>query len=339
MLPISGIHCLILVFLLSITTCRFQQSNDSTTRSSSEIRHIPYRSAWSSWGTWSVCSSTCGQGQMMRLRHCVTWRDNKYEVTAVSVCAGSDKQFKDCDVKNENDVHNRMFFHKSLSARTSSAVNSSLRNHVIAADTTAAPSTTESPTSTRLSEDDIWAILMKEIKSSGRTRTTNGGKSNTYRETTPEQWRESAKRRQPHHNEVAIVNRRNRKQNRFRVRGQCGPCLKTRNRIRQFCKSNFVSRVTVNSVEIIGNETRYDVGIVETYKNNIPLMHREYLWVTNLCKCPRLRVRRQYIVMGRTYQRNSRELRLSLDSISFVRRYSVKQKGRIIRLKKRKKCK
>ena len=59
-----------------------------------------------------------------------------------------------------------------------------------------------------------------------------------------------------------------------------------------------VSEMMINRKRYVGGETRYDVTILKSYKARMQLLSREYLWAPNLCDCPKLRVRRSYVIMG-----------------------------------------
>lgn len=49
---------------------------------------------WSRWGTWSVCTKTCGNGTRIRNRTCVA--QNQLAVFAPIYCAGKALQEKKC---------------------------------------------------------------------------------------------------------------------------------------------------------------------------------------------------------------------------------------------------
>ncbi|XP_076324998.1 uncharacterized protein LOC143232879 [Tachypleus tridentatus] len=125
-------------------------------------------------------------------------------------------------------------------------------------------------------------------------------------------------------------------------KGSCPSCKKVQNQRKHFCMSDLVLRVVVFDSQIVKGENRYDVRIIQSYKNTIAVLPREYLWSLDPCRCPRLRVGREYIVMARSgpgFRRN--ETRFLLDRSSFVRRYKQQRALRILKLKKlqNKKCK
>ncbi|XP_013794892.1 ADAMTS-like protein 5 [Limulus polyphemus] len=125
-------------------------------------------------------------------------------------------------------------------------------------------------------------------------------------------------------------------------KGSCPSCKKVKNQRKHFCMSDLVLRVVVFDSQIVKGQNRYDVRIIQSYKNTIAVLPREYLWSLDSCRCPRLRVGREYIVMARSgpgFRRN--ETRFLLDKSSFVRRYKQQRALRILKLKKlqNKKCK
>jgi len=79
----------------------------------------------------------------------------------------------------------------------------------------------------------------------------------------------------------------------------CTPCKKTANKRSHFCDSDFVVHIQILSKKRMeGKRYRHDVLVRKVYKSSFKLMLREYLWVYSSC-CPKLRPRRQYLVMGR----------------------------------------
>ncbi|XP_078055954.1 ADAMTS-like protein 5 [Mustelus asterias] len=109
----------------------------------------------------------------------------------------------------------------------------------------------------------------------------------------------------------------------------CGKCRKVRGkskRVRQYCEKDFVLHVKILSKRIIGSETRYDAHVVTAYKKNFPVLTREFLWVPNVCDCPRLFATREYVVMALRHVNYERTLnRILLEGDSFVRAYRPRQ--------------
>lgn len=95
----------------------------------------------------------------------------------------------------------------------------------------------------------------------------------------------------------------------------------------------------INAIQWIGNETRYDVTILETYRNSISLLKREFIWSDNICRCPKLRLKFDYIIMGVADKFHSRELRLMINPSSYVRKYSLKHGEKLQYFRDKKKCK
>uniref|UniRef100_A0A3Q2FGJ9 ADAMTS like 5 n=1 Tax=Cyprinodon variegatus TaxID=28743 RepID=A0A3Q2FGJ9_CYPVA len=75
-----------------------------------------------------------------------------------------------------------------------------------------------------------------------------------------------------------------------------------------------------------GEETRYDVQIIHTYRNRFRLEHREFLWVPNLCDCPDLQVGKQYVLMVRRHINHEHTLnRILLEEESYVVPYKPRE--------------
>ncbi|XP_069572081.1 ADAMTS-like protein 5 isoform X1 [Brachyistius frenatus] len=109
----------------------------------------------------------------------------------------------------------------------------------------------------------------------------------------------------------------------------CGKCHRVkgrRERQRQYCQKDFVFRGRVLGKLYRGEETRYDVQIIHTYRNRFRLEHREFLWVQNVCDCPHVEVGRQYILMVRRHINYERTLnRILLEEESYVVPYRPRE--------------
>ncbi|XP_027870827.1 ADAMTS-like protein 5 isoform X2 [Xiphophorus couchianus] len=109
----------------------------------------------------------------------------------------------------------------------------------------------------------------------------------------------------------------------------CGKCQRVkgrRERQRQYCKKDFVFRGRVLGKLYRGEETRYDVQIIHTYRNRFRLEHREFLWVPNLCDCPDLQPGKQYVLMLRRHINYERTLnRILLEEDSYVVPYRPRE--------------
>ncbi|KAI9560970.1 hypothetical protein GHT06_011926 [Daphnia sinensis] len=124
--------------------------------------------------------------------------------------------------------------------------------------------------------------------------------------------------------------------------GSCsvdGSCWKTVNGKKHFCLSEFVLRCKVLGYEVINGETRYEIQVVQSYKNMIPILSREFIWAEPVADCPcpspYLRTGTDYIIMGKTdrkFRRN--EIRLLLDSDSYVRVYNQANAERVLRIRR-----
>ncbi|XP_053319112.1 ADAMTS-like protein 5 [Spea bombifrons] len=110
---------------------------------------------------------------------------------------------------------------------------------------------------------------------------------------------------------------------------KCGKCRKVKgrqNKIKQYCQKDFVFRGRVLNKRIVGRETCYDIQVIMTYKNNFPILSREYIWVPNTCDCPNLLEKREYIIMARRHVNYEQTLnRILLETHSFVRPYRPKE--------------
>lgn len=92
-------------------------------------------------------------------------------------------------------------------------------------------------------------------------------------------------------------------------------------------------RATVLSTEKQDDTYRYELQINQSYKNRVPISPREYIWSTELCRCPKLRIGKEYVIMGYSGTNgNKRESRLLVDKNSFVKKYSPKRARTIQRL-------
>ncbi|KAG7242729.1 hypothetical protein INR49_020104 [Caranx melampygus] len=109
----------------------------------------------------------------------------------------------------------------------------------------------------------------------------------------------------------------------------CGKCQRVkgrRERQRQYCQKDFVFRGKVLGKLYRGEETRYDVQIIHTYRNRFGLEHREFLWVPNVCDCPHLEEGKQYILMVRRHINYEHTLnRILLEEDSYVVPYRPRE--------------
>lgn len=75
-----------------------------------------------------------------------------------------------------------------------------------------------------------------------------------------------------------------------------------------------------------GEETRYDVQVIHTYRNRYRLEHREFLWLPNVCDCPLLEPGRQYVLMVRRHVNYEQTLdRILLEEDSYVQPYRPRE--------------
>ncbi|XP_056372545.1 ADAMTS-like protein 5 isoform X2 [Hyla sarda] len=139
-----------------------------------------------------------------------------------------------------------------------------------------------------------------------------------------------------HEGDIAEKEKKN---DHFGNKTDCQKCMQFKGksqRKKQYCQSDFVIRGKIWGKKTIGQETRYDVQIKHVYKNKFPLVHREYIWVSNKCDCPKLQDRKEYIMMPSKHVNYERTLnRILLTINSYVRPWSQRedyQMGRLNRL-------
>lgn len=93
------------------------------------------------------------------------------------------------------------------------------------------------------------------------------------------------------------------------------------------------SAVTVLRAKVLekiyhGEETRYDVQIIHTYRNRYRLEHREFLWAPNKCDCPLLEEGHQYVLMLRRHINYERTLnRILIEEDSYAQPYRAREDG------------
>ncbi|XP_068127327.1 ADAMTS-like protein 5 isoform X1 [Hyperolius riggenbachi] len=105
---------------------------------------------------------------------------------------------------------------------------------------------------------------------------------------------------------------------------KCAPVKGRSQRKKHFCQSDFVIHGKILEKRKIGQETRYDIHVKQVYKKKFPLVHREHIWVSDTCDCPRLQNQQEYIMML-LKQLNKDEFNLNrilLSADSYVRLWS-----------------
>ncbi|KAI0235698.1 hypothetical protein LSAT2_013776 [Lamellibrachia satsuma] len=113
----------------------------------------------------------------------------------------------------------------------------------------------------------------------------------------------------------------------------CAPCKKVTARLKNYCRSNFVVRAYIEGFEYFDNETRYEMLIMQSYKNTLTLLNKEFVWAPDRCHCPRLKVNGEYVIMGTLVSdSNTRESRLQIDRSTFVRKYNRNNHRRLAKL-------
>ncbi|XP_044139377.1 ADAMTS-like protein 5 [Bufo gargarizans] len=116
----------------------------------------------------------------------------------------------------------------------------------------------------------------------------------------------------------------------------CQQCMQFKGRSQRkkhYCQSDFVIRGKILGQKTIGQETRYDIHIKHVYKNKFPLVHREYIWVSNKCDCPKLKDHKEYIMMPSRHVNYEHTLnRILLTINSYVKRWSQHEDYQVERL-------
>ncbi|MEE6487624.1 hypothetical protein FKM82_014959 [Ascaphus truei] len=111
--------------------------------------------------------------------------------------------------------------------------------------------------------------------------------------------------------------------------GGCRKCKKLKGksqRIKHYCQSDFVIRAKILGRRLLGKETRYDIQVKHAYKNQYPIVHREYIWVSNTCDCPLLQDRREYLMMATRHVNYEHTLnRILLSAESYVKPWSPRE--------------
>ncbi|XP_064475221.1 ADAMTS-like protein 5 isoform X2 [Ornithodoros turicata] len=120
--------------------------------------------------------------------------------------------------------------------------------------------------------------------------------------------------------------------------GSCPRCHRIKNQLENYCSSDLAAHVKILSVEPMERgEVRYDVAVLESFRNVFALQQREFLWSPNAtCPCPKLSLGDEYVVMGHLQSNYRRkESRLVVNDKSFVRRFNDGRQRQLRRLRRR----
>ncbi|XP_065572916.1 ADAMTS-like protein 5 [Artemia franciscana] len=113
-------------------------------------------------------------------------------------------------------------------------------------------------------------------------------------------------------------------------------CRRKQSARKNFCKSDFGIKAKVLHYDVIQDEIRYEVEVLQSYKNTVPMLSREYIWAAGAkCFCPRLKIGKEYIMLGsadKTFRKNEARFYLSADS--YVRPFNRVNLERILRLRR-----
>ncbi|KAF2369141.1 Netrin module non-TIMP type [Trinorchestia longiramus] len=153
-----------------------------------------------------------------------------------------------------------------------------------------------------------------------------------------------SRKRRPSKKTVQMRRKIRRKKKRRRQKNLelvCPKCSKVREVKKRFCLSDFVSRVevlafsSVNTENTTSSKGRYEVIIHQSFKNTVPLLHKEFVYVDNFnCSCPKLQPGKMYLIMGKTHSSGTgREVQLFLDSSSYTRRFTTRILQRVLKIR------
>lgn len=128
---------------------------------------------------------------------------------------------------------------------------------------------------------------------------------------------------------------------------RCGKCRKKQRKInvKKYCRADFAIQAVMVAKEDIGDWIRYTINIISIYKreNNPTKRGETYVFVSkkdHKCKCPKLRLGKRYLLVGRHYK-NKQRPGYQIDSKSVVLRWRDKHQKRMRKLmqyERRNKC-
>ncbi|XP_047497232.1 netrin-1-like isoform X2 [Penaeus indicus] len=91
-------------------------------------------------------------------------------------------------------------------------------------------------------------------------------------------------------------------------RQSCGKCRvnSRRLKLRKYCRRDYALVARVINKEVLGEYTRFDIQVANVYKRSRAVRVRrggDQLWVRNqdlVCKCPKIKMGKEYLILGRT---------------------------------------
>lgn len=93
----------------------------------------------------------------------------------------------------------------------------------------------------------------------------------------------------------------------------CGKCRKKRKRVnvRKYCRRDFAIQANILSRETVGDWVKFTINVISLYKRDPTRTRRgeTFLWVPRQdvrCKCPKLRLARRYLIIGRHRRKYNR---------------------------------
>lgn len=123
--------------------------------------------------------------------------------------------------------------------------------------------------------------------------------------------------------------------------GGCGSCKRRSRKVsfRKFCRRDYVIQAHVLAREKFDSWVKFTVNVQTVYKRGPKRIERgeTYVWAKQkhlACKCPKLRLGRRYLIVGKTY-RNERKVGVIADQKSIVIRWGENLGRRIRRYVKR----
>ncbi|XP_064101677.1 netrin-1-like [Macrobrachium rosenbergii] len=125
----------------------------------------------------------------------------------------------------------------------------------------------------------------------------------------------------------------------------CGKCRVNKRRLKlvKYCRRDYALVARVINKEVLGEYTRYDIQVTNVYKRTRTVRVRrggEQLWVKNTdleCKCPKIKIGKEYLILGRTDRRKRPGLVISKQSIVIEWRSDWQKRMRRF-MKKASKC-
>ncbi|XP_068127328.1 ADAMTS-like protein 5 isoform X2 [Hyperolius riggenbachi] len=368
--------------------CQYQMIDNRSLQS--ERQQLSFFGLWTTWSSWTACSSTCGKGVLLRTRKCL-------RATGENTCVGEPRQYKSCQSKlcpvdavpfrnmqcslynnlpipgspeqtyNWVPFYGGLFEYKNVTripagalhikvkdrSRNILALMSKSEGYVINGNWalsypgvyTVAGTTVRYAHSSSLelleapgpTNEDLYILVLFQEQNRGIQYEYRIPRDRHYNiqgdsdgQTTQEPMDVATGTRITTATPSSIrttVGTEKHKDDHSEVKTDCRKCAPVKGRSQRkkhFCQSDFVIHGKILEKRKIGQETRYDIHVKQVYKKKFPLVHREHIWVSDTCDCPRLQNQQEYIMML-LKQLNKDEFNLNrilLSADSYVRLWS-----------------